>query len=34
MKARQDGVLLAVFDEVRCSWCKKVAAFRPSVDER
>lgn len=34
VKARQDGVLLAIFDEVGCGWCEKVGAFRPSVDRR
>lgn len=31
VKARQDGVLLAVFDKVRCSWSKEVGSFCPSV---
>ena len=34
VKTRQDGVLLPVFNEVRCGRSKKVASFRPSVDKR
>ena len=31
VKPRQYGVLLAVFDEVRCGWSKKVGPFCPSI---
>lgn len=34
VKPGQNGVLLPVFDEVRCGRSKKVASFRTSVDKR
>ena len=34
MKARQYGVLLSVFDEVRCGWSKEMGPFCSSVTER